>query len=81
MTRENDDYDSDIRFGEWLRNARTRAELTLETAAQASTIPLERLKALELGYSDRGITRDEASRLAQAYRVPLEDVLHEATRP
>ncbi len=80
MSRETDDYDCDIRFGEWLRSARTKQQLTVEAAAQSAAMPAERLKALELGYSDRGITQDESVRLSKVYRIPLEELLREATR-
>lgn len=75
-----DDYKSDVEFGSWLREKRTQAGLSLEDAAQKTFISLERLKALELGYSERGVTRAESVRLSEAYHVALDTLLAEASK-
>ena len=80
MNRELDDFQSDIQFGEWLRSQRVRLGSTIEQAAQLAKIPLERLKALELGLSERGITQNESVRLSTLYKLPLAEVLARATK-
>ena len=78
--KEQDDYQSDIRFGEWLRTQRVRAGLTLESASTATGLPVDRLKALEMGLSDRGITKAEANKISGLYKIPLHEFLEEASR-
>lgn len=80
MTEERDDYQADIRFGEWLRGQRVRAGLSLEKAALGCSIPAERLKALEMGLSDKGITRPESVRICDAYKISLKELLDQAAR-
>lgn len=75
-----DDYQADIRFGEWLRSQRVRTGLSIEAAAQGAGLTMERLKGLEMGLSERGITRTEASRLCGVYRIALEELLAQAAR-
>ncbi|MCM2322930.1 MAG: helix-turn-helix domain-containing protein, partial [Oligoflexia bacterium] len=75
-----DDYQSDIQFGEWLRSRRMERGLTLEAAAEKAAMPVERLKGLEMGYSERGITPGEATHLAKLYGLKLEDFLAQATQ-
>lgn len=73
-----DDYQSDIHFGEWLRNIREKSGLSLERVAALTAMEVSRLKALEVGYADRGITLSEAKKLSAAYKVGLEELLEEA---
>lgn len=80
MGRELDDYQSDIRFGEWLSSQRTKIGITLEAAAREAAIAVERLKALEKGYCERGITRAESVRLCNVYRVELSELLSQASK-
>ncbi len=75
-----DDYQADIRFGEWLRSQRVRTGLSLEAAAQGAGLTLERLKGLEMGLSERGITRPEATRLCGVYHLELQELLAQAAR-
>jgi transcriptional regulator with XRE-family HTH domain len=80
MTADQDDYQADIRFGEWLRAQRVRAGLSLEDAAKRADLSVGRLKALEMGLSERGVTRVEATKLGAAYSVPLAELLEQASR-
>ncbi len=80
MAEERDDYQADIRFGEWLRSQRVRAGLNLEKAALGCSIPTERLKALEMGLSERGVTRQESVRICSAYKISLNEFLEQAAR-
>lgn len=73
-----DDYELDVRFGLWLKEAREKAGLSLTDAARTSRIPEARLKSLEVGYADRGITRRESESLCVVYKVPLENFLRQA---
>jgi transcriptional regulator with XRE-family HTH domain len=73
-----DDYQSDIHFGEWLRKVREQKGLTIERAAREAMIEASRLRALEVGYAERGITRPEATRLSTAYQITLDDLLLQA---
>ena len=75
---ENDDYEADRKFGEWLRSKRLNAGMELEEAAKATGVTTDRLKSLEIGYSERGINRTEAERIAKAYQVELSEVLQKA---
>jgi transcriptional regulator with XRE-family HTH domain len=80
MKEDQDDYQADICFGEWLRSQRVRTGLTIEKAAEDSNISIQRLKALEMGLSERGITRSESVRVCTVYQVPLQDLLVQAVK-
>lgn len=69
-----DDFAADVKFGEWLREQRNRMGLTLEECAKRAALSVERLKCLELGLSERGITSSEGSRLASVYQVSLAEL-------
>src|SRR5689334_7441788 len=73
-----DDYQSDVQFGEWLRKQREQKGLTLERASKEAMIETSRLKALEVGYADRGITRSEAVRLCAVYKIAVGEFLTQA---
>jgi len=64
-----DDYAQDMDFGKWLKQLRESSGQSIEQIAQLAQITPERLRSLELGYSERGITKAEAERLAKAYKV------------
>jgi enoyl-CoA hydratase/carnithine racemase len=75
-----DDYSADIRFGEWLRSQRVRVGLSIDRSAEMAELSAERLKALEMGLSGRGITRAEAGRLGKVYGLEIRELLERATR-
>ena len=77
---EVNDYDSDITFGFWLKDRRTAAGLTIEEASKKSEIPLQRLKSLEIGYAEKGITYAESQKICAVYHVPLEELIKRATQ-
>lgn len=77
---ERDDYQFDVQFGEWLRQQRDHLQLSLEAAAQQAGMTAERLKGLELGYSQKGITHAESTRLCATYRLSLDEFLKKAIR-
>jgi hypothetical protein len=77
---ERDDYQADIRFGEWLRSQRVRVGMSLEDAAKSASLSVERLKGLEMGLSERGITRAEAVRISKVYQIGVDDLLAQAAR-
>jgi hypothetical protein len=78
MKEEKTDHEIDIEFGQWLRDMRTRCKLSVEQAAQSSTLPVERIKSLELGYAEKGITKQESQKICTAYRIGLEEFLDRA---
>jgi len=80
MERELDDYQADIRFGEWLRCQRVRAGLSIEKAAEASSLTIDRLKTLEMGLSERGITHPESVRICTVYQISLNEMLEQAAK-
>ena len=69
MADAKDDYSQDMDFGKWLKQLREASGQTIEQIAQKAQLTPERLRSLELGYSERGITKPEATRLAKAYNV------------
>jgi hypothetical protein len=75
---ETDDYASDVEFGKWLKDRRVAAGLTIEQAGKDGQISVQRLKSLEMGFCERGITRTEATRLCALYRMELKDLLSRA---
>jgi transcriptional regulator with XRE-family HTH domain len=79
MKREIDDYELDINFGYWLKDQRISAGFTLEEAAKKSNVSIQRLKSLEMGYAERGITQAESERLCAVYQIALEDFLKRAS--
>lgn len=78
MQRETDDYTDDMEFGKWLRDQRVNAGLSLEEASEQAEISPQRLKSLEMGLSDKGITHKESERLSKTYRVVLKEILEKA---
>lgn len=72
---ETDDYNSDSKFGHWLRQQRVTAGLTLKQAALKTGLTEERIKALEIGYAERGITHAESQKLAAIYKVKLDEFI------
>jgi len=78
MKTEKTDHEIDIEFGQWLRDVRTRCKLTIEEAASRSAIAPERLKSLELGYAEKGVTGQESKKICVTYRVSLEEFLERA---
>jgi hypothetical protein len=78
-TMEIDDYDSDSKFGHWLREQRITAGLNVKQAALKSGISEERIKALEIGYAERGITHSESQKLSMIYKINLPELLSMAT--
>ncbi|MDR3607194.1 MAG: hypothetical protein P4M08_07430 [Oligoflexia bacterium] len=79
-SESNDDFASDIRFGEWLRAQRNHVGLALEMSAKLAELSVRRLKCLELGLSGRGITQPEAARLAGVYGITAAQVMNHALR-
>jgi transcriptional regulator with XRE-family HTH domain len=75
---EKSDHEIDIEFGQWLRDMRTRYKLSIEQAAKDSTLSVERLKSLELGYAEKGITQQESKKISHVYNVNLEELLDRA---
>ncbi len=81
MRRDNQpktDHEIDIEFGQWLRDRRTRSGLTLEQAAERSKMPVERLKSLELGYAQRGVTQQESEKICATFKINLQEFLDRA---
>jgi transcriptional regulator with XRE-family HTH domain len=76
--QDHDDYQSDIEFGRWLKQQREAAGLSLEQAEKLTGIAPSRLKALEMGYAEKGIGRGEAENLSAAYRIALQTILEKA---
>jgi len=76
---ETNDYESDQKFGHWLRDQRICAGFNLKQASLKLGIPLERLKALEMGYAIKGITRSESEKVSAAYKIVLRDFLSRAS--
>lgn len=72
------DHEIDIEFGVWLRDRRVQCGLTLEQAAARTTVAVERLKSLELGYAEKGITQNESKKICAAYKISLEEFLGRA---
>jgi transcriptional regulator with XRE-family HTH domain len=78
MTNSLDDYELDLRFGAWLRDQRVAVNLTIEQASKESGISSQRMRSLELGYSEKGITRSESEKLSALYKTKLSEFLHYA---
>ena len=78
MAREMDDYTSDMKFGQWLRDQRAAKGFTIEQAAERTGLSVERIKSLELGYSERGVTKSESTQLCTAYGIGLDLFLERA---
>jgi transcriptional regulator with XRE-family HTH domain len=78
MRDDKSDHEIDMEFGQWLRDQRTNCGLTLEQAAKRSNVPAERLKSLELGYAEKGVTQQESQKISGAYKISLEDFLNRA---
>lgn len=78
MKQGRSDHEIDIEFGQWLRDTRVGCGLTIEQAADRSTVPLARLKSLELGYAEKGVTSKESQKISAAYRVDLQELLDRA---
>jgi transcriptional regulator with XRE-family HTH domain len=72
------DHEIDIEFGQWLRDLRAGSGLTIEQASQRSGVPVERLKSLELGYAEKGVTQQESKKICVAYKVDLQEFLDRA---
>ena len=79
MNEEKSDHEVDMEFGQWLRDQRAKTKLTMEEAAQRAGLLPERLKSLELGYAEKGITQQEAQKLCSAYRIDIKELLDKAT--
>lgn len=75
---EKTDHEIDIEFGQWLRDLRMRCKMSVEQAAQSSALSTERLKSLELGYAEKGITAQESKKICAAYKVSLDEFLARA---
>ncbi|MBI3543744.1 MAG: helix-turn-helix domain-containing protein [Deltaproteobacteria bacterium] len=78
MKEAKTDHEIDVEFGQWLRDQRSRCGLTLEQAAQRSGVAVERLKSLELGYAEKGITQHEADKIRTIYKLDLKEFLDRA---
>ncbi len=76
---EPNDYESDITFGLWLKDQRVRNGFTIEEASKKAEIPLQRLKSLEIGYAEKGITYAESKKLSGLYKIVLEDFIQRAS--
>jgi transcriptional regulator with XRE-family HTH domain len=76
---DNDDYESDIQFGRWLKEQREAAGLALEQVEKQTGLPVSRIKALETGFAEKGIQKNEAQILSTVYRVALETLLERAS--
>jgi ribosome-binding protein aMBF1 (putative translation factor) len=75
----NEEDQIDLEFGHWLKDQRVRVGLSLDDAAEKVMISSSRLKSLEMGFAEKGITKTEAERLSQIYKVQLDDVLKRAS--
>lgn len=75
---EVNDYESDFRFGKWLRNRRVECSLTLEQAASKSGMSFERIKSLELGFAEKSVTKKELESLSKIYGLQLNDLVEKA---
>lgn len=75
---EKSEHEIDIEFGQWLRDMRTRYKLSIEQAAKDSSLSVERLKSLELGYAEKGITAQESKKISHVYNVNLNELLDRA---
>ncbi len=72
---EANDYDSDFRFGKWLKDQRSEKGLSLEQASNEAVMSAERLNSLELGYAEKSITQPEAEGLSKLYQIPLGKII------
>ena len=72
------DYEIDIRFGQWLKSQRLKQGLSLEQVQRHCGLSSERLNSLEKGFAKKGITRLEAENLSIVYNVFIEDVIKHA---
>lgn len=78
MKHEKTDHEIDVEFGQWLRDRRTRTGLSLEQAAERSNTSVDRLKSLELGYAEKGITGPESKKISAVYKIDLQELLDKA---
>ncbi len=76
---ETNDYDADIVFGAWLRDQRVSAGMSIEEVSKKSGISIQRIKSLEVGYAEKGITKAESEQLCTAYKIVLKDFIHRAS--
>jgi transcriptional regulator with XRE-family HTH domain len=75
---EPNDYDSDITFGIWLKDQRVANGLSIEDVSRKSGISVQRLKSLEIGYAEKGITHAESQKLCVLYKIELKDFIQRA---
>lgn len=73
-----DDYESDIRFGEWLRKLREKSGLSFAEVEKKSQISKTRLQSLETGTGEKGITKKESQVLSDIYGITLDTILKKA---
>lgn len=78
MNQITNDYEADSNFGRWLRDQRVCMGLTLEQTSLKTGITISRLKALEMGYAERGITHGESEKISAAYKLVLREILSRA---
>ena len=79
MQKVTNDYEADMEFGRWLRAQRVALGLTIEQAAEKTAIASSRLKSLEVGYAEKGITKAESEKLCALYRIDLKEFLRRAS--
>lgn len=65
----------DKKLGEFIRRARLIANLTIDQVEVVTGIPNVRLRSLELGISNIGITINECRALAPLYRIDLDEMI------
>jgi transcriptional regulator with XRE-family HTH domain len=75
---ETNDYDSDIAFGVWLRDQRTFSGISIEQVSRLCGLSVERLKSLEIGYAEKGITYPESQKLSAIYKISFDDFIRRA---
>lgn len=78
MKRDLDDYELDLTFGQWLREQRMTLKLSVEQVSHVCGISSQRLRSLEVGYAEKGITREESEKLCSLYKKELKEFLEHA---
>lgn len=72
------DRDVDISFGNWLQQRRLKQSMSLYDVFEQTGVAVARLRMLESGQASRGITRDEARKIAVLYEIPEEEIIAKA---
>ena len=78
LTYIDKESETDVKFGEWIRNHRMAMGLSERDAARALEIPIERLCELESGKARKGVNTTEAVSLAVTYKLDYQDIVRRA---